>query len=65
MKVFQVIYFAKGFQRVSIVVAKNEEQAEKMVSKNFDIEDHYKLDSIKECKLGVENIIHTEVIEMV
>jgi hypothetical protein len=62
MKVFQVIYFTKGFQRVSIVVAKNEEQAEKMVSKNLDIEDHYKLDRIKECKLGVENIIHTEVI---
>lgn len=60
MKVFQVIYFAKSLQRVSILVAKNEEQAEKMVSKNFDIEDHYELDHINECELTAENIIHTE-----
>jgi hypothetical protein len=60
MKVFQVIYFAKGLQRVSIVVAKNEEQAEKMVSKDFDMDDHYELDMIIECELTAENIIHTE-----
>jgi hypothetical protein len=39
MKVFRVIYFAKGFQRVSIVVAKSKEQAEKLVSKDFDRKD--------------------------
>jgi len=65
MKVFQVIYFAKGLQRVSIVVAKNEEQAEKVVSKDFDRKDHYKFNSIKQCELNAENIIHTEVIEVV
>jgi hypothetical protein len=52
MKVFQVIYFAKGFQRVSIVVTKNEEQAEKMISKDFDMKDHKKLNIIKECEYG-------------
>jgi len=36
MKVFQVTYFAKGLQRVSIVVAKSVEQAEKMVYKDLD-----------------------------
>ncbi|MDQ1005229.1 hypothetical protein QFZ28_005807 [Neobacillus niacini] len=45
MKVFRVVYFAKGFQRVSIVAAKNEEQAEKMVSKDLDMKDHYELKS--------------------
>lgn len=65
MKVFQVIYFAKGLQRVSIVVAKNEEQAEKMVSKDLDMKDHYELNRIKECELNAENIIHTDVIEVV
>ncbi|QIZ09329.1 hypothetical protein HFZ78_23680 [Priestia megaterium] len=65
MKVFRVIYFAKGFQRVSIVVAKNEEQAEKMVSKDFDRKDHYEFNRIQECELTTENIIHTEVIEIV
>jgi hypothetical protein len=65
MKVFQDVYFTKGFQRVSIVVAKNKEQAEKVVSKDFDIEDDYELNGIKECELIVENIIHTEIIEIV
>jgi hypothetical protein len=65
MKIFQVIYFAKGFQWVSIVVAKNEEQEEKMVFKDFDMKDHYELNRIKECELTAENIIHTEVIEIV
>ncbi|MCQ6281110.1 hypothetical protein [Bacillus sp. EB600] len=65
MKVFQVVYFAKGLQRVSIVVAKNEEQAEHMVSKDFDWKDHYELDRILECELTAENIIHTEVIEII
>lgn len=65
MKVYQVIYVAKGFERVSIVVARNGERAEKIVAKNFDSKDHYKLDRIHECKLEVENIIHTEVIEIV
>jgi hypothetical protein len=48
MKVFQDVYFTKGFQRVSIVVAKNKEQAEKVVSKDFDMEDDYELNGIKE-----------------
>jgi len=65
LKVFRVIYFAKGFQRVSIVVAKNEQQAEKLVSKDFDRNDHFELNRIKQCELNVENIIHTEVIEIV
>ncbi|MDR4950339.1 hypothetical protein [Neobacillus cucumis] len=65
MKVFRIIYFAKDFHRVSIVVAKNEQQTEKMVSKDFKIEDHYELNRIKECELFAENIIHTEVIEVV
>ncbi|MCM2534480.1 hypothetical protein NDK43_21720 [Neobacillus pocheonensis] len=65
MKVFQVIYFAKCLQRVSIVVAKNEEQAEKMVSKGFNMNDHFELDRIKECELTAENIIHSEVIEII
>ncbi|MGG1680170.1 hypothetical protein ACIFOT_31285 [Neobacillus sp. NRS-1170] len=65
MKVFQVVYFAKGFQRVSIVVAENEEHAEKMVTKNLDSKDHYKLDRVNECDLAIENIIRTEVIEIV
>ena len=65
MKVFQVIYFAKGLQRVSIVVAKNEVRADKMVSKDFDMKDHYEIDRIQECELTTENIIHTEVIEVV
>ena len=59
MKVFRVIYFVKGFQRVSIVVAKNEQQAEKLVN------NHFELNRIKQCELNVENIIHTEVIEVV
>ncbi|MCM2534773.1 hypothetical protein NDK43_23570 [Neobacillus pocheonensis] len=65
MKVFQVVYFAKGLQRVSIVVAKNEEQAEKVVSKDFNMNDHFELDRIKECELTAENIIQTEVIEII
>ena len=65
MKVFRVIYFAKGFQRVSIIAAKNEQQAEKLVSKEFDRKDLYKLNRIKECELTRENIIQTEVIEIV
>jgi hypothetical protein len=65
MKVFRVVYFAKGFQRVSIVAAKNEEQAEKLVSKDFDRKDYYELNRIQECELTTENIIHTEVIEIV
>ena len=65
MKVFQVDYFVKGLQRVSIVVSKNEVQAEKIVSKDFDKKDHYELDCIQECELTTENIIHTEVIEIV
>lgn len=65
MKVFQVIYIAKGFQRVSIVVAKSQEQAEKMVSKDIRRIDHYELNRIQECDLTRENIIHTEVIEIV
>jgi hypothetical protein len=65
MKVFQVVYFVKGFQRVSIVAAENKEQAEKMISKNFDSEDDYEFNGLKECELTVENIIHTEVIEVV
>ncbi|MGG3470241.1 hypothetical protein ABES02_22490 [Neobacillus pocheonensis] len=65
MKVFQVIYFAKGLQRVSIVVAKNEEQAEKMFSKVFNMKDHYELYTIHECELKTENIIHTEVMEII
>ena len=48
MEIFQVIYLANGFQRVSILVAKNVEQAEKMVSKDFDSKDHYQLDYINE-----------------
>ncbi|MEK4973671.1 hypothetical protein NSQ89_15035 [Niallia sp. FSL R7-0648] len=65
MNVFQVVYFAKGFQRVSIVVAKNEEEAEKMISKDFNREDDYELNGIKDCDLSVANIIHTEVYEIV
>jgi hypothetical protein len=65
MKVFQVVYFAKGLQRVSIVVAKNEEQAERVVSKDFNMNDHFELDRIKECELTAENIIQTEVIEII
>ncbi|MCM2534754.1 hypothetical protein NDK43_23430 [Neobacillus pocheonensis] len=65
MKVFQVVYFAKGLQRVSIVVAKNEEQEEKVVSKDFNMNDHFELDRIKECELTAENIIQTEVIEII
>mgnify|MGYP001096281392 CR=1 FL=1 len=65
MKVFRVIYFAKGLQRVSIVVAKNVEQAEKMVTKDLDRKVDYELNGIKECELSAENIIHTEVIEVV
>ena len=61
MKVFRVIYFVKSFQRVSLVVAKSKEQAEKLVSKEFDRRDLYKLNCIKECELTRENIIHTEV----
>jgi hypothetical protein len=64
MKVFQVVYFAKGLQRVSIIVAKNQEQAEEMVSKDLDLKD-YELNRIKECELNAENIIHTEVIEVI
>lgn len=64
MKVFQVDYFAKGLQRVSIIVAKNQEQAEEMVSKDLDLKD-YELNRIKECELNAENIIHTEVIEVI
>jgi len=65
LKVFRVIYFAKGLQRVSIVVAENVEQAEKMVTKDLNRKDDYKLNGIKECELSAENIIHTEVIEVV
>ncbi|MGF6947528.1 hypothetical protein QF028_000021 [Neobacillus sp. B4I6] len=64
MKVFQVVYFAKGLQRVSIIVAKNQEQAEEMVSKDLDLKD-YELNRIKECELNARNIIHTEVIEVI
>ena len=64
MKVFQVDYFVKGLQRVSIIVAKNQEQAEEMVSKDLDLKD-YELNRIKECELNAENIIHTEVIEVI
>jgi hypothetical protein len=65
MKVFRVIYVAKGLQRVSIVVAKSKKQAEKLVSKDFNRKDHYELNCIQECELTTENIIHTEVIEIV
>jgi hypothetical protein len=65
MKVFQGVYFTKGFQRVSIVVAKNKEQAKKVVSKDYNIEDDYELNGIKECELIVEDIIHTKIIEIV
>jgi hypothetical protein len=65
MKVFRVIYVAKGLQRVSIVVAKSKEQAEKLVSKDFNRKDHYELNRIQEYELTTENIIHTEVIEIV
>ncbi|MBT2730588.1 hypothetical protein J7E63_27580 [Bacillus sp. ISL-75] len=65
MKVFQVIYFANGLQRISIVVATSEEKAEKMVSKDSDRKDLYQLDRIQECELTTESIIHTEVIEIV
>ena len=65
MKVFQVTYFAKGLQRVSIVVAKNIEQTEKMVYKDLDKKDDYEFNGIKEFELNAENIIHTEVIEVV
>ncbi|MEY2195203.1 hypothetical protein AB7942_21030 [Neobacillus sp. BF23-41] len=65
MKVFRVIYFAKGLQRVSIVVAKSKEQAKKLVSKDFNRKDYYELNRIQECELTTENIIHTEVIEIV
>ncbi len=64
MKVFQVSYFAKGLQRVSIVVAKNEEKAEQVISKAFNTDDDYELDRIYECELTAEKIIHTEVIEI-
>ncbi|MBT2700860.1 hypothetical protein J7E79_26410 [Bacillus sp. ISL-40] len=46
-------------------MAKSEEQAEKMISKYFDRNDHYELNRIQECELTTENIIHTEVIEIV
>jgi hypothetical protein len=39
MKVFQVSYFAKGLQSVSIVVARSEEKAEQVISKTFNGED--------------------------
>jgi hypothetical protein len=48
-----------------MVVAKNKEQAEKIISKDFDRVDDYELNGIKDCDLSVENIIHTEGIEIV
>jgi hypothetical protein len=61
MKVFQVNYFERGFERVSIVTNKDEEQAAKMVMREEDFE----LISIREWDLSRENIIHTTVIETV
>jgi hypothetical protein len=65
MKVFYVIYCACSQQRVSIVVAKDEKQAGDMVNQGFDVDDNFELDIITECDLKNENIIHTEVIEIV
>jgi hypothetical protein len=65
MKVFYVIYWACGQQRVSVVVAKDEKQAEDMVNQGFNADDNFELDSITECDLKNKNIIHTEVIEIV
>jgi hypothetical protein len=45
MKVFRVIYFAKGLQRVSIVVAKSKKQAEKLVSKDFNRKESLRIKS--------------------
>lgn len=53
--------FCQRLQRVSIVVAKNEEHAENIISKDFDMKDHYELERINECELTAEKIIHTEV----
>lgn len=61
MKVFRVVYFLDGFQRISIVAAENNDKAGKLVSKKKNIEVY----SIKECDLTNESIIHTEVIEVV
>ncbi|MCM3571316.1 hypothetical protein [Neobacillus mesonae] len=61
MKVFRVVYFLDGFQRISIVAAENDDKAGKLISKEKDIVLH----SIKECDLTNQYIIHTEVIEVV
>jgi len=55
----------KASKEYRLWVAKNEQQAEKLVSKDFDRNDHFELNRIKQCELNVENIIHTEVIEIV
>jgi hypothetical protein len=65
MKVVRVAYFANGFQRVSFVAGINEKRAENLVRKEFDVEDNFELYSIRECDISSENIIHTEVIEIV
>jgi hypothetical protein len=56
MKVFQVNYFAKGLQRVSIVVARNEEKGEQAIFKTFNGEDDYVLDRIFECELTLKRL---------
>jgi hypothetical protein len=61
LKLYQVNYFTEGPEAVSFAVAKNEEQAWKMVSGGRDFE----LISIKECDLTTINIIHTEIIEVI
>jgi len=64
MKVYRVAYYATDLQRVSLVIAKNEDRAEKIVRQGFDLEENFELYSVQECDITSENIIHTEVIEI-
>lgn len=62
MNVYQVIYWACSYQHVSIVVAKNEHDAEELITKDFIPDDNYELDIINDIDLTSEEVIHTEVI---
>jgi len=64
MKVYRVAYYAADLQHVSLVAAKNEDGAEKLVRRGFDIEEFFELYSVQECDITSGNIIHTEVIEI-
>jgi hypothetical protein len=63
LKMFKVVYWAFGLQGISIVAAKNEEKAERMVSDQLNKNDIFILERVSEIDLSQEGIVYTDMIE--